>query len=312
MVYDVIIIGAGPSGLTAAIYATRANFKTLVLAGTTWGGQLMLTSTVENFPGFPEGIQGPELMQNMRKQAERFGAEIKDVPFTSGDFTKKPFAITAGEDVYEGKSVIITTGADARWLGAKGETERIGKGVSSCATCDAFFFRGKDVVVVGGGDSAMEDAMVLAKVANSVTLVHRRDEFRASSIMQERVKADPKITIMLDSEITEITGNGKVEGVTIQHVKTKELTQKAVTGVFVAIGHIPNTKVFSGIDLDEEGYVKVAEHFHTNVEGVFVAGDVHDRSYRQAITAAGFGCAAALETQHYLERQAAESLPELV
>lgn len=303
MMYDVIIIGAGPSGLTAAIYTTRANFKTLVLAGSKWGGQLMLTTEVENFPGFPDGIQGPDLMLNMRRQAEKFGAEIKEATFSKADFSKKPFVITAGDETYEARAVIVTTGADARWLNVKGEVERIGKGVSSCATCDAFFFRNKDVVVVGGGDSAMEDASVLAKVANSVTLLHRRSEFRASSIMQERVKANPKITIMLESEIEEILGDGKVESVRIKNNKTGDVTEKNVQGVFVAIGHIPNTKVLTGIDTDEEGYIKVKEHYHTNVEGVFTAGDVHDRNYRQAITAAGFGCAAALETQHYLEMQ---------
>lgn len=301
--YDVIIIGAGPSGLTAAIYTTRANFKTLVLAGSKWGGQLMLTTEVENFPGFPDGIQGPDLMMNMRRQAEKFGAEIKESTFSEADFSKKPFTIKAGDETYESRAVIITTGADARWLNVKGEAERIGKGVSSCATCDAFFFRGKDVVVVGGGDSAMEDASVLAKVANSVILLHRRDEFRASSIMQERVKANPKITIMLESEIEEIMGENKVENIRIKHTKTGETVEKNVQGVFVAIGHIPNTKVFTGIETDKEGYIKVKDHFHTNVEGVFTAGDVHDRNYRQAITASGFGCAAALETQHYLEMQ---------
>lgn len=304
MKYDVIIIGAGPSGLTAAIYTTRANFKTLVLAGSKWGGQLMLTTEVENFPGFPDGIQGPDLMLNMRKQAEKFGAEIKEMTFSEADFSKKPFVITAGEEVYEARAVIITTGADARWLNVKGETERIGKGVSSCATCDAFFFRNKDVIVVGGGDSAMEDASVLAKVANSVTLLHRRSEFRASNIMQERVKANPKIKIMLESEITEIMGEGKVENVLIKNNKTGEVAEQKADGVFVAIGHIPNTKVLTGIETDAEGYIKVKEHYHTNVDGVFTAGDVHDRNYRQAITAAGFGCAAALETQHYLEMQA--------
>jgi thioredoxin reductase (NADPH) len=215
----------------------------------------------------------------------------------------KPFVITAGEETFESRAVIITTGADARWLNVKGESERIGKGVSSCATCDAFFFRNKDVIVVGGGDSAMEDASVLAKVANSVTLLHRRNEFRASNIMLERVKANPKIKLLLESEIEEIMGENKVEKVRIKNNKTGEVIEQPAHGVFVAIGHIPNTKVFTGIETDNEGYIKVQEHYHTNVEGVFTAGDVHDRNYRQAITASGFGCAAALETQHYLEMQ---------
>lgn len=304
-IYDVIIIGSGPSGLTAAIYTTRAALKTLIVAGEKWGGQLQLTSLVENFPGFPEGVQGPELMQNMRKQAEHHGAEVKEINFTSGDFTKRPFVITAGEQVFKAKSVILASGADARWLGVKGEEEKIGKGVSSCATCDAMFFRNKNVFVVGGGDSAMEEALVLAKVANKVTLIHRRDTFRASEIMQKRVKDDPKIELMLHAEITEVKGGMRVESAIVKDNKTEKSEEIPVDGIFVAIGHIPNTKVFEGIDLDRDGYIKVYDHYHTNIPGIFTAGDVHDRSYRQAITAAGFGAAAALECERWLSTEEA-------
>jgi len=303
MVYDVIIIGSGPAGLTAAIYTTRANLKTLVVGGLKWGGQLMLTSVVENFPGFPEGIPGPDLMANMRKQAEKFGAEIIDVDFSNGDFSKQPFTLTADGKTYAGKSVIITTGADAIWLGVPGEKERIGKGVSSCATCDAAFFRNKNVVVVGGGDSAMEDALVLAKFAAGVTVICRKDAFRASSIMQERVKNNPKISTLFTSQITEILGENRVQSIKVKNNVTNEEKEMPIDGVFVAIGHRPNTEVFKGIDVDGQGYIIVHEHTKTNLPGVFVAGDVHDRNYRQAITAAGFGCAAALEAQHWLEDQ---------
>ena len=306
MMYDVIIIGSGPAGLTAAIYTTRAALKTLVIAGEKWGGQLQLTSLVENFPGFPEGIQGPELMQNMRKQAEHHGAEIKDINFTSGDFTKNPFSIIAGDSSYQSKSVILASGADARWLGVPGEKELIGKGVSSCATCDSMFFRNKNVLVVGGGDSAMEEASVLAKVANSVTLIHRRDAFRASEIMQQRVQKDPKITLMFNSEIVEVKGDVRVQSAVVKNTSTGEEKEMPVDGIFVAIGHIPNTKVFQGIDLDNDGYIKVQDHYHTNIPGVFTAGDVHDRAYRQAITAAGFGAGSALEAERWLSIEGAE------
>jgi len=299
--YDVIIIGSGPAGLTAAIYTTRADLKTLVISGAKWGGQLMLTTEVENFPGFPEGIQGPELMQNMRKQAERFGAEFVDDDFTSADFSNKQFKITANDKVYEGKSVIIATGADTKWLGVKGEMEKIGRGVSSCAPCDAFFFRNKNVIVVGGGDSAMEEALVLTKFATTVTLVHRKDSFKASEIMQKRVKEHPKVKIMFTSEVTEILGETNVTGVKIKNNQTGEINEMPIDGVFVAVGHIPNTKVFKDIELDEMGFIKVHDHFLTNKEGVFAAGDVHDAHYKQAITAAGYGCAAALEVQKWLE-----------
>jgi thioredoxin reductase (NADPH) len=303
--YDVIIIGSGPAGLTAAIYTTRAELKTLVIAGVTWGGQLMLTTEVENFPGFPEGIQGPDLMANMRKQAERFGAEFVDDDFTSADFSSNPFKISVGEKTFESKSVIIATGADTKWLGVKGEKEKIGRGVSSCAPCDAAFFKNKNVIVVGGGDSAMEEALVLTKFADSVTLMHRRDSFRASEIMQKRVKANPKIKILFNTEITEILGEMKVEKVKIKNTQTNAVSEMPIDGIFVAIGHLPNTAKFSGIDLDEEGFVKIHSHFLTNTDGVFVAGDVHDKEYKQAITAAGYGCSAALELQKWLSEQTA-------
>ena len=317
-IYDVIIIGSGPAGLTAAIYTTRANLKTLLIAGGKWGGQLQLTTDVENFPGFPEGIQGPELMLKMRKQAERFGTEIVEKEFVSGDFTRSasvrqaqdkgsgqatlggPFKIKAGDAEYEGKSVIIATGADTKWLGVPGEMEKIGRGVSTCAPCDGPFFRNKSVIVVGGGDSAMEEAIVLTEYASSVTLVHRGDSFRASEIMQKRVKENPKIKIVLNTEIKEILGDQVVEKVRLFNNKTNEESEMPINGVFVAIGHIPNSKVFEGIDRDERGFILVRDHYKTNVEGVFVAGDVHDAKYKQAVTATGFGAAAALEAQWWL------------
>ncbi|MBI2443147.1 MAG: thioredoxin-disulfide reductase [Candidatus Levybacteria bacterium] len=305
--YDVIIIGSGPAGLTASIYTTRANLKTLVIGGVKWGGQLMLTTLVENFPGFPEGIQGPDLMENMRKQAEHHGAELLLEDFTKGDFSKQPFTLFAGDKQFQAKTVIITSGADAKWLNVPGEKERIGRGVSSCATCDAMFFRNKNVFIVGGGDSAMEEALVLANVAASVTIIHRRDAFRASEIMQQRAKEHPKINFLFNSEITEIKGEGRVQSALVKNIETGEVKEMPVDGIFVAIGHIPNTKVFEGIELDEQGYIKVRDHYHTNVPGVFTAGDVHDRSYRQAVTAAGFGCAAALETERWLAMQGKEA-----
>jgi thioredoxin reductase (NADPH) len=298
--YDVIIIGSGPAGLTAAIYTTRANLKTLLIAGGKWGGQLMLTTLVENYPGFPEGIQGPDLMQNMRKQAERFGTEFVDENFESADFNKKPFKITAGGKTYEGNSVIIATGADTKWLEIPGEQEKIGKGVSSCAPCDAFFFKNKNVIVVGGGDSAMEEALVLSKFATSVTVVHRSDKLRASAIMQKKAMEDPKIKFVFDTEVTNILGEDKLTGVELKNNKTGETSKMDMDGVFVAIGHIPNSMRFKGIEIDEKGYVKVDNRYRTNIDGVFVSGDVHDNHYRQAVTAAGFGSAAALEVDHYL------------
>lgn len=303
-IYDVIIIGSGPAGLTAAIYTTRANLKTLIIAGRAWGGQLMLTTEVENFPGFPTGIQGPELMSAMRKQAEHHGAEILDVNFKSGDFSTQPFKITTDDEkTYSAKAIIIATGADTKWLGVTGEKEKIGRGISSCAPCDGAFYRNKEVIVVGGGDSAMEEALVLTKFASSVTIMHRRDSFRASEIMQKRVKENPKIKIMFNSEIIEVLGEGKVTSVKVKNNQTNTVMEMPIDGVFVAIGHTPNSAIFEGIDRDTQGFIKVYEHTKTNVDGVFVAGDVHDSAYMQAVTAAGFGCMAALDTERWLRMQ---------
>ena len=302
-IYDVIIIGSGPAGLTAGIYTTRADLKTLVIAGSKWGGQLMLTTLVENYPGFPEGIDGPDLMTSMRKQAERFGAEFLEEDFISADLSSSPFKITVSSKVFEAKSVIIATGAETKWLEVPGEKEKIGHGVSSCAPCDAVFFRNKNVIVVGGGDSAMEEALVLAKFASSVTIVHRKDTFRASEIMQKRVKENPKIKILFNNEVTEILGETNVTGAKIKNNQTNQVSQMPLDGVFVAIGHIPNSGRFKDVELDENGFIKVREHFLTNKEGVFVAGDIHDSHYKQAVTAAGFGCAAALEAERRLENR---------
>ena len=302
--FDVIIIGSGPAGLTAGVYATRAALSVLILAGTRWGGQLMLTSEVDNYPGFEEGILGPELMQKMRKQAERFGATIKEEDVDKVDFSTPggPFTVTAHGNTYTGKSVIIATGAETKWLGLESEQKLIGRGVSSCAPCDAPFFRNKNVIVVGGGDSAMEEALVLSKFATSITLVHRRDSFRASQIMQDKVKADPKISIVWDSTIEEVLGDQKVTGVKIKDINTNEVKEMPIDGIFVAIGHTPVTSVFKEvITTDEVGYIVPKDSTHTNVEGVFVAGDVHDHHYRQAVTAAAFGCMAAMDCEKWLE-----------
>lgn len=300
--YDVIIIGSGPSGLTAAIYCTRASLKTLVISGVKWGGQLQLTTEVENFPGFPEGIMGPDLMMNMRKQAERFGTEFIDTDVSPVDFSqqKSPFTVTADGKEYTAKTVLISTGADSKTLGIIGEQTLTGRGISYCATCDGAFFRNKNIIVVGGGDSAMEEADFLTKFASSVTLVHRRDDFRASQIMQDRVKSNPKISILLHSQIVEVEGSLKLEKAKIKNTKTGEITEMPIDGIFVAIGHTPNTNVFPGITIDEKGYVISDNGRKTNIDGVFVSGDVQDSCYMQAITAAGFGCMAALDIERWL------------
>lgn len=299
--YDIIILGSGPAGLTAAIYAIRAGHKTLVIAGITWGGQLMLTTLVENFPGFADGIQGSDLMVAMRKQGERLGVEFANTDFSSADFSTRPFVIMADNKTYQAKSVIIATGADSIWLNVPGELQLRGKGVSTCATCDAFFFRGKDVVIVGGGDSAMEESLVLSNVAKSVTIIHRRDTFRASDAMQKRVFANPKIKVVWNKIVTRYIGTEHAAGIMLKDTISGKEEEYKTDGVFVAIGHTPNTDAFTGIDLDEKGYVKrVGFTSATNVDGVFVAGDVHDHRYRQAITAAAYGCMAALDVDRWL------------
>ncbi len=301
--FDVIIIGSGPAGLTAALYTTRANLKTLVVAGGKWGGQLMLTTLVENYPGFPEGIQGPDLMIAMRKQAEKFGTQIVEEDFIEGDFGNTPLVVKTSSNSYQSKTVIIATGADTKWLDVPGEKEKIGRGVSSCAPCDAAFFRNLDVIVVGGGDSAMEEASVLSKFATSVTIVYRGDTLRASYIMQDRAKKNEKISFIFNSEVVEVLGEEKVTGVKIKNNKTNETSEMSVQGVFVAIGHMPNTSPFKGVDLDELGFIKVYDHTKTNLERVYVAGDVHDAHYKQAVTAAAFGCMAALDLEKFLREQ---------
>jgi len=302
--YDAVIMGSGPAGLTAAIYTGRALVKTLVVSGRLSGGQLMLTTGVENFPGFSEGVQGPELMQEMRKQAERFGAEILEEDVEAVDFARKPFQIKAGGRIFTANAVIIATGSSAKWLGLSSEERLRGHGVSSCATCDAPFFRDKRVVVIGGGDTAMEEALFLAKFASEITVVHRRDKLRASKIMQSRAMADSKIKFAWDSIVEEILGTSKVEGVRIRNVKTGQVSTIPCDGIFITIGFQPNTKIFEGqVQLDEKGYIVAKDETRTSVHGVFVAGDVHDYKYRQAVTAAGDGCKAALDALAYLEEQ---------
>ncbi len=328
-VYDVAIIGSGPAAFTAAIYTTRGAAKTLILGGSKWGGQLMLTTEVENFPGFPS-ILGPELMEKMKGHATKFGAvfvaaDVEEVDFAppTGPLRREAsgvFTLKAGGQEYKVASVIIATGASARWLGLPSEQKYIGRGVSSCAPCDAPFFKDKNVIVAGGGDSAIEEALVLIKYATTVTIVHRRDSFRASKIMQQRALTNPKIKVMWDTVVEEVMGNEKVTGVKLKNVKTNQITELPIDGVFVAVGHDPATNLLTGkVQLDEKGYVKIVTHDKyntsneegkvignkfstmTSVEGVFVAGDVHDFHYRQAITAAGFGCQAAMDALAWLD-----------
>jgi thioredoxin reductase (NADPH) len=306
---EVVVIGSGPAGLTAALYTARADLRPLVIEGIGAGGQLMLTTEVENFPGFPTGIMGPELMDNMRKQAERFGAEFVTDDVTRVDLTGDVKRVWVGDTEYAAHAAIISTGARANWLGLPNEQRLIGRGASSCATCDGFFFRDHDIAVVGGGDSAMEEATFLTKFAKSVTVLHRRDTLRASKIMQDRALANPKIRFAWNSAVSDVLGESQVEGVELTSTVDGTKTTLPVTGLFVAIGHTPNTDLFVGqVDLDAEGYIAVdSPSTRTNLPGVFACGDVVDHTYRQAITAAGTGCAAALDAEKYLA--ALESAP---
>jgi thioredoxin reductase (NADPH) len=301
--WDIGIIGSGPAGLTAAIYTTRGAASTLVLSGEKWGGQLMLTTEVDNFPGFPQGIQGPELMTNMRKQAERFGAEFIDRNVESVEFGKQPYELKVGEKTYKARAAIIATGAETRWLGVPGEDRLRGRGVSSCAPCDAPFFKDKKVAVIGGGDSAMEEALVLTKYASKVAIIHRRDEFRASAAMQKKVFDNKKIKIIWDTTVEEFLGDEKLEKLKLKNAKSGDESEFEVDGAFVAIGHKPSTDIFRGsVELDEKGCIVAHDYTKTSVDGVFVAGDVHDYTYRQAVTAAGFGCMAAMKALKYLDK----------
>jgi thioredoxin reductase (NADPH) len=300
----VAIIGSGPAGLTAAIYASRANLEPIVFAGNVPLGQLMITSDVENYPGFPQGIQGPELMQHFRDQAERFGTTMIDRDVTKVDFSERPFHLWVGDDEYVADSVIVATGASALWLGLASEEEFRGRGVSACATCDGFFFRDREIAVVGGGDTALEEALFLTRFASKVTMLVRRDQFRGSRIMQDRAMAHPKIEIVWNSEVTEVMGDMTVSELQLRDTVTGEESSMKVQGLFVAIGYKPNTDLFKGqLELDPRGYCKTASDADTstNVEGVFVAGDVHDHKYRQAVTAAGEGCKAAIDAERWLE-----------
>lgn len=301
---NVVIIGSGCAGHTAALYTARANLKPLVIEGHEPGGQLSLTTLVENFPGFPEGIQGPELIDNMRKQASRFGAEYQLGHVTSADLSERPFKLHVSHQVIHTRTLIIASGASARWLGLPHEQQLIGHGVSSCATCDGFFFSGKEIVVIGGGDSAMEEATFLTRFATKVTIIHRRDQFRASKIMLERAQQNEKIHFLTDTVVEDVYDSNKkeVSGLKLRNVKTGKVWDFPTSALFLGIGHIPNAKVFEGqLDMDQDGYLKTTQNVHTRVHGVYACGDVQDRRYRQAITAAGSGCMAALEAEKFLE-----------
>ncbi|MGE5313883.1 MAG: thioredoxin-disulfide reductase [Acidobacteriota bacterium] len=305
---NVIIIGSGPAGLTAGIYTGRANLSPLIFEGMQPGGQLTITTEVENYPGFPNGIMGPEMMETMRAQALKFGAESMFKEVTSVDFSKRPFEIVADEQLYTASAVIVATGASAKLLNIPSEAEYMGYGVSACATCDGFFYRGKEVFVVGGGDTALEEATFLTRFASKVTVIHRRDEFRASKIMQERALKNPKVSVLWDTAVDEVLGKKEdgrkfVTGLKLKHTKTHAITEVAADGLFIAIGHQPNTKLFRGmLDMDEKEYLKVQPgSTRTNIPGVFAAGDVADSVYRQAVTAAGSGCMAAIDAERYLE-----------
>jgi thioredoxin reductase (NADPH) len=307
---NVIIIGSGPAGFTAAVYTARANLRPLLFEGDPLakapepqaGGQLMITTEVENYPGFPEGIQGPEMMERFRAQAKRFGTECREDVVTKVDFSRRPFRVWVGDQVHESKAVIIATGARAKYLGIPAEQKYANRGVSACATCDGALFKGKELVVVGGGDTAMEEGNFLTRFATKVTIVHRREEFRASRIMLRRLQDNPKVSWQLNKVVADITGEGRVQGVRLKDVKTGAVTDYRTDGVFLAIGHEPNTKVFQGqVELDEKGYIRLRRWTYTSVEGVFAAGDVADARYRQAVTAAGTGCAAAIDCERWLE-----------
>jgi thioredoxin reductase (NADPH) len=302
--YDVIIIGSGCAGLTAAIYAGRANLKPLVIDGHEPGGQLTLTTTVENFPGFPDGILGPDLIQNMRRQAARFGAHFKTGGITNVDLSRRPFTISAGAEVYETQALIIASGASARMVGLESERKLVGHGVSTCATCDGYFFRGKEIAVVGGGDTAMEEATFLSKFASRVFLLHRRKEFRASKIMVDRARGNQKIQFVTPVAVEDIAdvSQGLVKSVTLRNTETHEMATLPIEGIFIAIGHEPNTQIFRNkLELDESGYIVTRFGSRTNIPGIFAAGDVQDRHYRQAVSAAGSGCMAAIDAEKFLE-----------
>jgi thioredoxin reductase (NADPH) len=304
--HNVVIIGSGCAGSTAAIYTARANLKPLVVAGHEAGGQLSLTTLVENFPGFPEGINGPDLVENMKQQAQNFGAEFVHGAVIDSDFSQRPFRLNIDGEWMETRTVIVASGASARWLGLGSEQKLIGHGVSSCATCDGFFYRGKKIIVIGGGDSAMEEANFLSRFGSEVTLIHRREEFRASKIMLDRARHNPKIKFMLNTVVEEIfdVSQELVTGVRLRNLKSSEVWNQEVDGFFLAIGHIPNTKVFKGqIETDPDGYILSQGGARTNIPGVFHAGDVEDRIYRQAITASGAGCKAAMEVERFLEAE---------
>jgi thioredoxin reductase (NADPH) len=306
---NVIIIGSGPAGLTAAVYAARANLAPLVIEGELSstsdqpGGQLMLTTEVENYPGFPEGIMGPDLMMRFRDQAQRFGAEYLTAKVTAVDFTSRPFQVWVGSERHEADSVIVSTGAQSLMLGLEAESRLLGHGLSTCATCDGFFFRGQEIGVVGGGDSALEEALFLTKFASKVTVIHRRDSLRASKIMQERAMANERISFLWNTVVTDLVGAESLSGVRVQDVLTGQESELALTGLFVAIGHRPNTDLFKGVlDMDDAGYLATRPgSSYTNIDGVFACGDVQDHTYRQAVTAAGSGCMAAIDTERWLE-----------
>jgi thioredoxin reductase (NADPH) len=301
-VREIIVIGGGPAAYTAALYSARANLNPLVIEGFAWGGQLMITSDVENYPGYPDGVLGPEMMQDLRRQAERFGTEYLTDDVTKVDFSERPFRVWVGEDEYRAEAVVVATGANARQLGLESEKKLQGRGVSYCAVCDAAFFKEREIVVVGGGDSAMEEATFLAKFASKVTVIHRRDSFRASPIMVDRAHSNEKIEFVLDSVVEAVVGDDTVTGVRVRNIKTDELTEIPADGFFVAIGHDPTTALFRGqLDMDEAGYIETkGKSTETNVVGVFAAGDVQDHVYRQAVTAAGSGCMAALDAERFL------------